>query len=285
MILTTIDQFAAAVPTAVGVEKFEDVKPYLESAELWLKTHILGKTLYDSIAESLESSSGPGADAGLVKLCRNVIANHAYWDAVPFLDVVHTNQGFAVISANNKVPASKERVERLRAQCLIRRDSEVENLIDYLEQTAAYHDDWKGSPAYSILSDCLIQTARELEIYAEWEGTRKDFLKLRPKLVQETMTLLEPLFSKDYIEELIEKQRDDDLTGDDLRVAILLKQSLGCLVTGNKPAAEKVAFDALRYIDENPESFETYFESKEYAARAAATYQNTTDDAIFSSLF
>ena len=220
----------------------------------------------------------------LLNFCCNIIANHAYWDAIPFLDVVHTNQGFAVISAQNKVPASKERVERLRSQCLVRRDNEVENLIDYLEQTAAYHNDWKGSPAYSILSDCLIQTARELEIYAEWTGTRKDFLKLRPKLIQETINLLEPVFSKDYIEELIEKQRDDDLNGDDLRVSILLKQSLGCIVSGNRDIAEKIVSDALRYIDENPDSFPTYFDSSEYSARSEF-YSNSTDDPIFSSLY
>jgi hypothetical protein len=284
MILTTIDQFTGAVPTAVGVDNFEDVKPYVDSAELWLKTHILGKNLYDSIIATIESSTGPGTDEVLLNFCLNVIANHAYWDAIPFLDVVHTNQGFAVISANNKVPASKERVERLRSQCLVRRDNEVENLIDYLEQTNAYHNDWKGSPAYSILSDCLIQTARELEIYAEWTGTRKDFLKLRPKLIQETINLLEPVFSKDYIEELIEKQRDDDLNGDDLRVSILLKQSLGCIVSGNRDIAEKIVSDALRYIDENPDSFPTYFDSSEYSARSEF-YSNSTDDPIFSSLY
>jgi len=284
MILKTIDQFTGAVPTAVGVDNFEDVKPYVDSAELWLKTHILGKNLYDSIIATIESSTGPGTDEVLLNFCLNVIANHAYWDAIPFLDVVHTNQGFAVISANNKVPASKERVERLRSQCLVRRDNEVENLIDYLEQTTAYHNDWKGSPAYSILSDCLIQTARELEIYAEWTGTRKDFLKLRPKLIQETINLLEPVFSKDYIEELIEKQRDDDLNGDDLRVSILLKQSLGCIVSGNRDIAEKIVSDALRYIDENPDSFPTYFDSSEYSARSEF-YSNSTDDPIFSSLY
>ena len=284
MILTTINQFTAAVPTAAGVEKFEDVKPYVESAELWLKTHVLGKTLYNTIVNGINGSTGPGADETLITLCTNVIANHAYWDAIPFLDLVHTNQGFAVISANNKVPASKERVERLRIQCLTRRDSEVENLIDFLEDTVVYQDEWKGSAAYSILSDCLIQTARELENYAEWNGSRKDFLKLRPRMIQETMTTLEPLFSKDYIEELIEKQRDNDLTGDDLRVAILLKQSLGCLVADRRREAQVIASDALRYIDNNPDSFVTYFASKEYEARSTF-FENTTGNTIFSSIF
>lgn len=286
MLITTIDKFVAIVPTAAGVKEFSDLQPYCQSAEIWLKTNILGKTLYEAISDSLESSTGAGSDETLVRLCRNVVCNHAYWDAIPFLDVVHSGSGFAVIQNNNLVPASKERVERLREQCLIRRDAEVENLIDYLEDNETYHDRWKGSPAYSILSDCLIQTARELALYAEWEGNRKDFLKLRPKMIQETMLKLEPVFSKDYIEELVEKQRDDDVTGDDLKVIVLLKYALGSLVSGNQPAAEKIAADALRYIDANLESFATYTESDEYIARTTAGYVNETDLPIFfSNLF
>ncbi|WP_372775659.1 DUF6712 family protein [Mangrovibacterium sp.] len=279
MILTTIDQFIAAMPTAAEVEKFEDLKPYCNSAELWIKNNVLGKDLYAAI--DIEDF----ADADLLQLCISVIANHAYWDAIPFLDLVHTNSGFGVISANNRVPASKERVERLREQCLIRRDNEVENLIDFLEQTDIYHDDWKGSPAYSILSDCLIQTAHELETFSEWTGTRKDFLKLRPKLIQETMLRIEPVLSSDYIAELIEKQRDGDLGADDLKVSLLIKQSLGCLLTGNHEAARKIAADALRYIDNNLASFTTYSNSSEYLARMSENYTNTADSQIFSSIY
>lgn len=279
MILTTIEQFIEAIPTAAEVENFDDLKPYCNSAELWLKNKVLGKNLYDA------ANVVDFADADLLRLCRNVIANHAYWDAIPFLDLVHTNSGFGVISANNRVPASKERVERLREQCLIRRDNEVENLIDYLEITIVYHDSWKGSPAYSILSDCLIQTASELENYSEWTGTRKDFLKLRPKLIQETMLRMEPVFSSVYIAELIEKQRDGDLTADDRNVLVLIKQSLGCLVTGSIDTTHKIAADALRYIDANIESFATYYGSAEYAARILENYANDLESPIFSSIY
>ncbi len=277
MILNRLDQFKAAIPTAVSLEEFTDVKTYVQSAELWLKNKVLGTQLYETVDADID-------DNDLEQLCINIIANHAYWDAIPFLDLVHTDSGFGVIQSNNKVPASKERVERLRGQCLIRRDNEVENLIDYLEKHTSYHDAWKGSPTYSILTDCLIQTADEMKIYGQWEGTREEFLKLRPKLIQDTMVKLEPVFSKDYIQELIEKQRDNDLTGDDLRLSILLKQSLGSLVGGNMEAAEKIAADALRYIDGNLGSFGTYTESGEYAARIESGYENTADDPIFSSI-
>lgn len=279
MILKTLEQFQKAIPTAVGVSNFSDLEVYCQSAELWIKQNVLGKVLYDLIADDAFS------DNDLLQLSRNVIANHAYWDAIPFLDLTHTNTGFGVVNANNLAPASKKRVASLRDQCLVRRDNEIELLISFLEDHVDYHDEWKGSPTYSILTDCLIRTARELEQYGQWTGTRKDFLQLRPKLIQETMTKFEPVFSKDYIDELIEKQRDNDITGDDLKVITLLKYALGSMVNGNNEAAQKVAGDALRYIDAHLSGFATYAASSEYAARITAGYTNDIESTIFSSLF
>ncbi len=283
MILRTIDQLKIVVPTIIEMDEFSDFEPYVRSAELWIKNQVLGKDLYD-LVNALTDPVAESVEADLLLLCRSVIGNHAYWDAIPFLDLIHTNNGFAVISATNKVPASKERVERLREQCLIRRDSEVELLIAFLEDHPDYHDDWKSSPAYSVMTDCLIRTATELAQYGNWEGTRRDFLKLRPKLIQETMTRLEPVFSKDYIDELIEKQRDGDVTNGDLKIIVLLKYALGSLINGNTEAAAKIAGDALRYIDNHSADFATYAASGEYLARMAADYVNTTDAKIFSSL-
>ncbi len=284
MILTTIDQFTRVIPTAAPVSEFNDLKAYVESAEMWIRTQILGETLYTMIEEMDESSTGT-TDSSLCILCRSVIANHAFWEAIPFLDLVLTNNGFAVISANNKVPASKERVDRLRDQCLVRRDNEVELLIQFLEKNIKYHDAWKGSPAYTVMTDCLIRTATELKQYSQWTGSWRDFLQLRPKMIQETMLRLEPVFSKEYIEELIEKQRDDDPSGDDIKIIVLLKYAIGSLVSGNIEAAIKVAADAIRYIDSNLTAFPTYVSSSEYKARIAAGYVNTAGDPIFSSVF
>ncbi len=279
MIIKTLDQFKTAMPTAVAITEFADIEPYIRSSEQRIKNRILGKDLYAEI-EVVDF-----ADADLLNLCFGVIANHAFWDAAPFLDLVLTDSGFAVISATNKAPASKERVERLREQCLSRRDSMEELLIEYLEQTIIYHDSWKGSPAYSVMTDCLISTATELQHYGNWEGNRRDFLKLQPKLIHETMTRLEPVFSKDLIEILIELQRDGDLSPTEFKVVVLLKYVLGCLVNGNTEAAEKIAGDALRYIDNNLVSFPLYSASSEYLARIAAGYENTADEPIFNSIF
>lgn len=279
MILRTLEQFQKAIPTAVAIENFSDIEPYIASAERWIKAQVMGAPLY-----TLAADSESDADSELIELCRSVVANHAFWEAIPFLDLVLTNNGFAVISAQNKVPASKERVDRLREQCLVRRDSETELLIAFLEDHTAYHDAWEGSQAYSVMTGCLIRTATELQQYGNWEGSRRDFLKLRPLLIHETMTRIEPMFSTDYINELIEKQRDGDETSDDLKIITMLKYTLGCLANGNSEAAAKIAGDALRYIDSHPASFVTYYASSEYLSRASV-YQNTVDSPIFISHF
>lgn len=283
MILNTLDQFKAAIPTALDVDKFEDLNTFIESGESWIKLNVLGRNLYDALNNP--ESTGPGADENLLQFCRKIIANHAYWDAIPFLDLVHTNSGFGVITANGKAPASKERVERLREQCLIRRDAEVEYLIDYLEDNSPYHDLWKGSGTYTILSECLIQTSRELQQYAEWHGTRAEFLKMKPRMVHETITRIEPVLSKDLVEELIERQRDDEMDLDMKRVTVMLKQALGCIISGKPSLADKILQDAVRYMDDKQASFVTYFESKEYLARSTQGYINEADSTIFSSLF
>ena len=283
MMINNVKEFADVIPTAVAVTEFDDLKSYVKSAEYWLKLNVLGSKLYDRVIAIHESSTGE-EDEALLMLCRNVIANHAYWDAIPFLDVVHTNTGFAVIQNDRLVPASRDRVASLREQCLIRRDAEVESLIDYLEDKPEYHEDWKVSSAFSILSDCLITTARELAIYAEWEGSRKEFLKLRPKLIQLTISKIQPNISRNYVNELIEMQRGENVDADDLVMLTLLKQVLGSLVIGNDDAAKQALEDAINYMDGSPASYSTYFESKEYAARTTANYENTKGSPIYFSL-
>lgn len=283
ILISNIKEFSDIIPTAVGVTEFDDVKTFVKSAESWLKLNVLGTKLFATVKNTLDSSTGV-EDEILLTLCRNVVANYAYWDAIPFLDLVHTNEGFGVIQNDRLVPASKDRVAALREQCIVRRDNEVESLLDYLEESSQYHEDWKSSSTFSILSDCLITTARELAIYAEWEGTRKEFLKLRPTLIQLTISKIQPLISRNYVNELIEMQRDNSVDGDDLVVITLLKQTLGSLVIGNNESAKQAMEDAMNYMDGSQDSFPTYYESREYIARSTAKLENTKDNPIFFSL-
>ena len=325
MILTTLNQFQTAVPTAAGVQEWTDLETYVQSAEIWLKRNVLGTALYNQIIESLnESGSGSGESfvtAELLRLCRNVIANHAYWDAIPFLDLVHTDSGFGVIQSTNKAPASKERVERLRQQCLLRRDAEVDNLIAYLYETEEYWDLWKGDTVFSDMFDSLLPT---VEIFRRYNNIadRATLDKLRPSIVAVQNTIVADAISQELVDELVEAQKDNDFTShhndiiprlrdaiaklaiahgvDDMSVVVDSSGILRSYTIGVTSYADesrlsmfkstfhstgmKLLEKVVNHINENVEDFPTYVASELYTARLTEGYENDEDAAVFSSL-
>lgn len=68
---------------------------------------------YDLLRDNLFSYEEPSPE--LAEKLSRVAVLHAFIKAVPALDIVATPTGFAVVSSDGLVPASKERVERLIA--------------------------------------------------------------------------------------------------------------------------------------------------------------------------
>lgn len=322
MLITTIDQFAKKIPTAVSIDSFEDLETYVESAELWLKSNVLGKSLYDNIDASQDSSSG--ADADLLSLCRTVIANHAYYNAIPFLDLVHTNNGFGVVKNSNVAPASKERVDKLRKQCLIRRDQEVDSLIDYLLSHSTYHDAWKSSDVFGDMFSSLLPTLKVFGKYHDISDLAT-LNKMRGAIITVQNTWVADVISQDYMDVLVESQKDDDFTPEDNAIINLLRdaicklslawgiESMGIIIdkTGVVTmkttdyyvgsiaedvrlqsykntfikAGKSILEKVINTMKDNIESYPVFASSKEYKVLTAEGYTNTEDDSIFSSMF
>lgn len=274
MLLKTETQFIKVIPTAAS-GSFEDMETYLESAEYWIKKEILGVQLYNL----LDTASDDHTE--LLGHALNVIALKAYYEGIPFLDLTQTANGFAVVKNATQAPASKERVAKLRTQTDIRRGNETEVLIEFLEDHPDYHDEWKGALAYSLLTDCLIQSTRELKRFASWNGNREDFMKLKPDLIAKTALDIEPIISKDFIDLLIEQRRDNELTVDNIRVLEMIQYALGALVGGNPTQGKRLLDDVVTYLDKNLGLFSVYASSSEYTERQVPGYQNTQDSPIF----
>lgn len=313
MLLTTEDQFIKVIPTAEGVE-WEDFETYRDSAEYWLKSQILGDTLYSY----LNANGGNSDLTQLVEQCRTVIALKLYYEAIPFTDLTHTPNGFGVVSNGNITPASKERVANLRAGCIARFDTESDNLLDVLESTKIVHDEWKSSPAYSLLTNCLIVTAREFSQFGP-TLSRSALLKLKPWLLFVQEDELSKKISADLVDQLLEQQRDEDLTPESRQVLALVKPALAMLgiasgienmaiyidekgvvkiyQIGKSSAIDevkqnntKIAFEkigrrllneAINHLDKNLDKYPLYRDSEELKLRNTPGYQNTADSPIF----
>ena len=274
MILQNKEQFIKCIPTAAACD-WRDMETYLEDAERWLKNEILGRVLYDQMDQAKEGN------AEFSDLCRKVVSLDAYNRAIPFLDLVQHANGFGVVSNQNLAPASRDRVNRLIEETALQRDNETEVLLDYLEETPELHDAWKGSKAYSILSDCLIMTSGELKKLCSWTGSRKDFLKLKPMIILRMYNELGRWMGRRYIDELVEQQRDNDLTDANKIVLDLLKYALANYVIDNVRDADALRDEAVTLMDNTPELYPTYANSQEYQLRHQEGYQNSVDSPIF----
>ena len=95
----------------------------------------------------------------------------AYLLGLPFFDLIETEAGFAVTRNETMAPASPERVKALKAGVEQWLSEAIERLLEYLEESPSYHEDWKGSETYSLLTETYIHTLREFRRYAPFEGS------------------------------------------------------------------------------------------------------------------
>lgn len=105
---------------------YDKMLPFLEQAQREVERHFIG---------NLELNEDEHRAA-----C-SLIAVKAFYQAVPSLDLVLSPNGFAVVNTTNMAPASKERIERLRASLLEAYDGWADNLLFVLR----LNDGWLSS--------------------------------------------------------------------------------------------------------------------------------------------
>lgn len=275
MIVNTIEQIKAVLSNIAAEVEFADFESYVKSAEAWIENSILGSTIYNSLDTGIEP------DQALVRLSTNVIVLKAYSIGIPFMDLIQTSSGFGVVSDKNRSPASKNRVDRLIQHTEKRLDTEMEWLINYLEDNSEFHTDWKSSPVYSLLSDCLISTSREFKRLVKFEGNRNEFLFLKPVLISQSTLFIAPAISQAYVDELILKQNAATLTDADKTVLPSIKQALACHVSNREDLSFSLLSNVSAIIENDPDSFPTYNGSPEKAVKDDKGFSNSGDNTFF----
>jgi len=271
MIITTLENFLLSVPTASGTE-YNAIKPFVESADSEIQALLCGKDLYDYIALHSELS--------LFGALRDLIAFTAYKNAIPFVDLIQTNNGFAVVSNNNQAPASKERVERLIAQC--------SNIIDittdkFITQVVGFADaltEWTKAGCFPGLTNCLFLTGYDYGQYGK-STKRSNFLAEKGLLITAQNTVLAPLISKDYLNALIVKVRAKSMGEKDLPALDFCKQILSRYVANDHDNVKLLNDQLANLLESDLVGYKTYADSKEYALKTGANYQNKKSDSTF----
>lgn len=277
MLVTTIDRMKQLVPVIVGNE-FGKYETFVNEAREWLKSEITGKALYD-VLEAEENII-------LLQYCESVVANKAYLSGLPFFDLIETEAGFAVTRTDTKAPASPERVKALKAGVEVWLSDAIERLLEYLEQNSAYHEAWKSSAAYSMLTETYIHTLREFRRYAPFEGNRMDFIKALPAMLDVIHLKIEPVISPDLSDEIIEELRDDDLTESNKEILKNIRFAYANFVVGNENTALSYIAKVRKTLLASPSTYPAFENSDLYAQILATTIEkNTIEKPIFRAGF
>ena len=111
MLISNDDQLRTYLPntlTTVEGEQslYDKMALYVRKAEAWLTRNFVGEVLMDTIAALGETDP-------LRILCCHIVATDAFRRTIPSLDLILTPNGFGIVSNQNVVPASADRVKRL----------------------------------------------------------------------------------------------------------------------------------------------------------------------------
>ncbi|MDD4490397.1 MAG: hypothetical protein PHD30_07850 [Paludibacter sp.] len=298
--IENIEQFIRYIPTARGTN-FEDIKPFLDEAEIWIVSDVFGKDLNDVLKAS--------DDETLKRLYESIISLKGYVSSIPFLDVVQTNNGFAVVNNSNHVPASKERVERLIAWVNERLYTQLDGIIVKVYSTPALLGEWSKFHRFNYLTELLYWTGIDFVQYGgDYEKLETNVTKatisykggavLQSEAARRRIPYLElrrlhgvikgfqdeeisNFISRKYMNVLIDKNRSRNLTKNEELLINRLKFIIGLFLQNEDyKAKEQLKVIVNEMIADLP-NYTDYAGSDEYKLKIAARYENLLEDPTY----
>lgn len=142
-IITNDEQLRRFIPNVFDVVDdesplYDKLEPFIDSAEDWLEANLLGGEVMAELSKEPETGSK------LFEATSRAIAADAFAKAVPSLDLVLTPNGFGIVSNNNLVPASKERVERLIDSLVTHWSRALQSIIEILRKDSLWLESERG---------------------------------------------------------------------------------------------------------------------------------------------
>ena len=275
MLITSVSDFLKSIPTAQGTE-WAAIEPFVKAADRHTKSTLTGVDLYNYI-DGLTTDTNSLQDE-----LRNIIAYKAYKSAIPFVDLIQTQNGFGVVSNANIAPASKERVERLMSQCDQQLDTATDMLILQISAVPAALAEWTKFGGFEELTNCIFQTGIDFCKYAKPETLKREaFLATKNDLVSFQNTEIAEVISVAFVDELVSQVRTNGLTLPNTKIVRKLKSILGLFAQQKDEEAEELLRQLANLLDSNLSTYATYAKSPEYALKIAPKYLNKQTDSTF----
>ena len=273
-IFRDLEKFETYIPTAAGSDK-KDLKPFLQEAEIWLK-ELLGEGLYDKII--CISELPPEDQTTILRDCELVICLKAYLSGIPFLDLIQTSNGFAVVSNASQAPASKERVERLLEFVQYRLTQALDELIRNVFKDDQLRVLWKESAWFNWYTETVFLTSNSVRLHTGRKTTFVEFERLHITLLDHQNEVCR-FISRDYFNELIDKRREKNLSEYDKQALSELRTIIGMKLQSLD--AYKMVESLVNFMIAHADKFPTYMASVEYKLKIEQKYENKRQHSTF----
>ena len=196
-LITTDEQLRLLIPNVLATVEgeptlIEKLYPYLETAEQWAIDTFVPEVIFDEVAEG--DSFGPNERFRYP--LEKLVACHAYMTAIPSLDLVLTPNGFGIVSNQNVVPASRERVDALITSLESQRDAAIEALILRLSSRS----DWQQSEPGKYFAATMFPFLNLCRRLAIREHLWVSYQQLRERLIKIENVLADTYFSQEQMQ-------------------------------------------------------------------------------------
>ena len=196
-LITKDEQLRLLIPNVLATVEgeptlIEKLYPYLETAEQWAIDTFVPEDIFNEIAEA--DSLGPNERFRYP--LEKLVACHAYMSAIPSLDLVLTPNGFGIVSNQNVVPASRERVDALITSLESQRDAAIEAFILRLSSRS----DWRESSQGKYFAATMFPFLNLCRRLAIREHLLDSYQQLHERLIKIENVLADTYFSQEQMQ-------------------------------------------------------------------------------------
>ena len=181
--------------------------PFIPDAEKKYVKPFIGKELFallDTWAIGQDAEEDPEL-AALYPYVVAVVSRGTMFIASPHMDLNIGESGFSVTSTQNLSPASRERVKDYKESLEDLTWSNVESLLQFLEENKIDYPDWVASDAYTMQVRNLINSAVQFDKEVDIDQSRLTFQKLRKHMDNVEEMRVKTLISPELFNYLIGK--------------------------------------------------------------------------------
>ena len=214
-------------------------------------------------------------------LLESYIYRSAAYEALPSLDLILTDSGFAVVSNQNLAPASRERVAALRESLR----QQASNARDILLINLCQDTEWRETEQCRQLRNTLLWCAMIArrhgltapdgrELYAQEHGA------IYPSILAANESCTQ-LISDEQMQYLLRHQDDPNEQPEIKILTEHCRRYIAAAAKGNKSAQHLLGTQIQRFINNNEEALTAYRNSSLYRANHAPRYENQKDDPTF----